>query len=156
MFGRSGSVSDQPIDGIIELGRPREKLDTNEIAVIVMRPRIAEMTHARVGDRGLAIEHQTDGLHGLDGQGLMGLDERAMVREIVHSHRIAGVELSPERPEHFKARPGSAIAGRAHQRSHLVTIGHVNCKRIATRPLQASRTKMQSLRGGRPPMSTLR
>lgn len=69
---------DQPIDGIGKCARSGEELDSDEIAFVGF-VRGADMPDARVGHRRLAVEQQADGLHGLDRERLMGLDECALM-----------------------------------------------------------------------------
>jgi hypothetical protein len=113
-FGRVRSVGHQAIDGF-EKGRWRgEKFDADQITIA--RLSRLEVPDPRVGDRGLAIEHQADRLDRLDRERLVGFDQRAVVCEVMHAHRIAGVEGSPERSEDFETHPGSSIAGGSHHR----------------------------------------
>jgi hypothetical protein len=44
----------------------------------------------------------------------VSLDQGAVMREVVHANRIASIECSPERPEHFKSNPRPTISGCSH------------------------------------------
>ena len=98
----------------------------------VRRAGIFEMADARIGDGGLAVEHQADRLHRFDGERLMGFDERAMMREIVHANRVPGVEGSPERSENFESHSTPAIARCTHHKRGPSIFALRLCKRIAT------------------------
>src|SRR4026209_2954425 len=89
------------------------------------------MTDARIGECGLSGEHQADGLDRFDGKRLISLDQRAYMREIVHRDRVASVERSPERSEHFIAHTGPTIPRRSHHQLHPPIAGHL-CKPSAT------------------------
>jgi hypothetical protein len=116
-FGRIRAESHQAINGFDEGSRRGKKFHTDEIAFTIAGGRRLQVTHPRVGDRGLAIEHQAHRLHGLDGEWLMRFDQRAVMCEIVHPDGVAGVERPPERSEDFETDSRSSIAGRAHHRS---------------------------------------
>ena len=75
---------------------------------------VLEMTDARIGDGGLAVEHQADRLYRFDGERLMGFDQRAVMREIVHANRVPGIEGSPERSENLESHSAAAIARCTH------------------------------------------
>ena len=113
-FGRRGAIDHQPIDRIDERARGREELDADKITIVGF-VRGADVPDARVGQRGLAVEHEADRLNGLDRERLMGFDQRALLSEIVHPHRIPGIEGSPERSKHFESNSMPSIAWRSHQ-----------------------------------------
>ena len=71
---------------------------------------ICDMADARVRNRGLAIEHEADGLNGLDRERLMSFDQRTVVRQVMNADGVTGVETAPERSEHLKSYPGAAVA----------------------------------------------
>ena len=77
-FGRKGAIGHQPIDGVEKRGRGGEEFDTDEIAVERTERRRTDVPDARIGDRGLAVEHQADRLNRLDRERLMGFDQRAV------------------------------------------------------------------------------
>jgi hypothetical protein len=129
-FGREGPVGHQPINRVRKRARGREELDTDKITIVGIM-RCAEVPDARVGHCRLAVEHQADRLDGLDGERLVGLDECALVREIAHANRVAGVEGSPERSEHFESNPASSIPRRPHHRSLPIVFPHL-CKAVTT------------------------
>ena len=93
------------------------------------------MTDARVGERGLSVEHEADGLHRFNGERLIGLNQRALMREIVHTDWVSSVERSPERSEHLVAHTGATIPRRTHHRPHLPITGLL-CKPSATVPVR--------------------
>lgn len=111
-FGTVGAVSHQAIDGLDECAGRGKKLDTDEIAVGLIGG--FEVPDAGVGDRGLAVEHQANGLDRFNRERLMGFDQRAVVCEVVNTHRVPGIERSPERSKHFETNSRSAITRRAH------------------------------------------
>ena len=71
---------------------------------------IFHVPDAGVGNCGLSVEHQADRLHRFDRERLMSFNQRALMCEIVHPHRVSGVEGPPERSEHLESHPSSAIA----------------------------------------------
>src|ERR1051325_6723490 len=89
------------------------------------------MTDAGIRECGLSVEHEADRLDGFNGERLIGLDERTLMREVVHTDGISRVERSPERSEHFIAHTGATISRRTHHRPHLPITGHL-CKPSAT------------------------
>ena len=72
------------------------------------------MAHARIGDGGLAVEHQADRLDRFHRQGLVGLDEGALRRQVPDPDRVAGIEGSPERSEDLEPDLCATITGRSH------------------------------------------
>lgn len=133
MFGMRSAVGHQAVNGLVEGYRCGEKLYADKIPFTFGVA--TQVTNARIRNRRLPVERQAHGLNRLDGQRLMGFDQRAMMREIVHADRIAGVERSPERAEHFETHAGSSITCRFHAhpsiRRHASAIGsprHGNAK----------------------------
>ena len=78
------------------------------------RVAIGEMADAGISDRGLAIEHQADRLDRLDRERLMSFDQRTVMRKVMHTDCVPGVETAPEGPEHLESHPGAAIARCSH------------------------------------------
>lgn len=113
-FGRVGAVSHQAIDSFEEGGWGGEEFDTDEIAVT--RLSWFEMADPGIGHRRLSVNQQTDRLHRLDRQRLMRFNQRAMVREVMHTDRVAGIEGAPEGAKHFEPHSRSSITGRSHHR----------------------------------------
>ena len=75
---------------------------------------LGDVADAGVGDCGLAIEHQANRLNRLDRQRLMSFDQRAVVREVVNTDCITGVEGPPESSEDLESHSGAAIARCSH------------------------------------------
>lgn len=84
-------MADDPIHSLKEGRRRRKKLDTDEIVIVVIGGR-TQMPDAGVGNRRLPVQRQAHGLDGFDGKRLMGFDQRAVMCEVMHPHRIAGIE----------------------------------------------------------------
>ena len=88
------------------------------------------MADPRICQRRLTIENQADSLNGFDREGLMSLNQGAVMREVVHADRVAGIECSPERPEDLKPNPGPTISRCSHlwgAFSWQRFISHNNC-----------------------------
>jgi hypothetical protein len=125
MFGRRGTAGHEPIHSLKERCRGAKKFDTDEIVLFrVVRVGGAQMPNARVGHRRFAVEDQAHRLNRFHGKRLMGFDQRAVVRQVVHAHRVTGVERSPERAEHFESHTAPTIARR---RAHRTTLMAINC-----------------------------
>lgn len=114
MFGMGSTVSHQSIDGFVEGYSRAEEFDTDEITLTLVSVGRAKMADARVGNRRLAVERQTDGLDRLDGNWLMRFDQRAVPSQIMNTHGVASVKRSPERSEHLEPHTGPSIAWRSH------------------------------------------
>ena len=84
-------MTDDAIHSLKEGRGGAKKLHTDEIVIVVLGGG-AQMPDARVGNRGLTVQGQAHGLDGFDGERLMRFDQRAVVCEVVHPHRIAGIE----------------------------------------------------------------
>jgi hypothetical protein len=84
-------VAHDAIHSLKEGCRRRKKLDTDEIVVVILRG-VTEVPDTRVGNRRLPIQGQAHGLDGFNGERLVRFDQRAMVCEVVHANRIAGIE----------------------------------------------------------------
>ena len=123
-FGRRGPVGDEAFDRIEKGGGSCEKFDAHQITV-ALDPR-AQVAHARIGDGGLAVEHQADRLDRFHRQGLVRLDEGALRRQVVDAHRIAGIEGSPEGSEDFEPDLCATITRRSHDHTHYL------CKALTT------------------------
>ena len=116
-----GSIRHQAIDGFMEGYRCAEELYADEIPFTF--DAAALVAHACIGGRRLAVEDETHRLDRFNGEWLMGFDQRAVVREIVHTHRVTRIERPPERAEYFETHAGSSIPGcfDAHRPSIPVT-----------------------------------
>ena len=119
----------QALNDIQKRRRHRQKLDPNEIAIGFGTS--ADVTYARIGNRGLTVEHEAHRLNGLDRKRLTRLDQRAMMREVVYASRFSGIERSPKRTKYLVPNMGPSIAWRTHHdtRLSIVCVG----------PLQGSR-----------------
>lgn len=128
-FGRRGAIDHQPINRVSKRARGSEELDADKIAIggFVCG---ADVPDARIGQRGLAVQHQADGLNGLDRERLMSFDQRALLSEIVYPHRVPGVERSPERSKHFESNSMPSIAWRSHQRGQPITPSATRARRL--------------------------
>ena len=72
------------------------------------------MAHARIGERGLAVERQADRLNGFNCQRLMRFDQGAVMRKVDHTSRVSGIEGAPERTEHLESDLSPTISRRPH------------------------------------------
>ena len=80
------------------------------------------MADPGVREGGLTVEYQTDPLDRFNRQGLMSFDQHALMRQVVHANRVAGIECPPERPEYLKSNPRSTITRCSHLLQPLIRI----------------------------------
>ena len=104
-FGRVGSIGDQAINGFKESRGRGKEFDTDQIALPVSGGRRFQVSHAGIRNGGLPVEHQAHGLNRLDRERLIGFDQRAVRRKIVHPDRVTGIKRPPEGSEHFESHP---------------------------------------------------
>ena len=113
-FGRCRAIGDEAVHSLDKRNGSGEEFDADEIAISVDGGRLAQMPDLGVGQGRLPVQDQAHPLNGFDGERLVRLDQRAMVRNIAQLNRVPGVEGSPEGPEDLKTNPGPAITRCSH------------------------------------------
>jgi len=113
-FGRGGAVGHQAVDGLEKSNGGAQELHTDEISLAAEGCRLSQVPDTSVSEGGLAVEHQANPLNGLDSERLVGLDQRAMMRNVVDADRVTRIKGAPEGPEDLKSNPISTVTWRSH------------------------------------------
>lgn len=113
-FGRNGAKCNKALDGVEKCGWGGEEFNTDEIAVERAKRRGADVLDLGFGHRGLAVDHQLDGLNRLDRQWLLGFDERPAWAEVEDADRFTDVKGTPEGSEDFEPDSVTTVGSGSH------------------------------------------